>query len=287
LTPLSNIRRFVRRTWNRLPNYTHRATAPLRVLPDFMVIGAQKGGSTSMYWYLAQHPEVYPVFGPEEVHYFSWFYERGSMWYRSFFPTVFTKARAGGKFHTGEASPVYLFHPDVPARVHNLLPNVKLIALLRNPVNRAYSRYQQRLGGGKGHTKNEHISFEEAIDIEIGRSEEETRQVMSSLDEHSRTYLARGMYAVQIRRWLQYFPMEQMYFIKSEDFFADTAETTAKVLEFIGVSKPSVEGIDFTPRGGIGYQSKMSDETRQRLTEYFRPYNAALYELLGRDMGWD
>ena len=287
LTPFVNVRRFVRRTWNRLPNYAHQVSAPLRVLPDFMVIGAQKGGSTSMYWYLAQHPEVHPVFGSEEVHYFSWFYERSPMWYRSFFPTVITKALAGGRFHTGEASPVYLFHPEVPARVHKRLPKVKLIALLRNPVNRAYSRYQQRLGAGKGHTKNEHISFEEAIKIEMDRSEEETRQVMASLNEHSRTYLARGLYAQQLKRWLQYFPMEQMCIVKSEDFFADTAGTTTKVLEFIGVNNPSVQGIDFTPRGGVTYKSKMSDETRHMLTEYFRPHNAELADLLGRDMGWD
>jgi hypothetical protein len=288
LTPLSSARRLVRRVWNRLPNYTHRTTAPLRVLPDFMVIGTQKGGSTSMYKYLVQHPEVYRVFGGEEVHYFSWFYERGPMWYRSFFPTVFTKALAGGKFHTGEASPVYLFHPEVPARVHRMLPNIKLIALLRNPISRAYSRYQQRLGGdrAKGHKQNEHISFEEAIKIELNRSEEEMQRVVASLNEHSRTYLARGMYAQQIKRWLQYFPMEQMCFIKSEDFFADTAATTAIVLKFIGVSDPSIEGIDFTPYGVGGYQSKMSDEMRHLLGEYFRPHNEELYELLGRDLGW-
>src|SRR5687768_13237463 len=104
-------------------------TAHLRRLPDFLIIGAQRGGTTSLYRYLTEHPEIDPAVR-KEIHFFSRHHEQGLDWYRAHFP------RRDESSLVGEASPNYLVHPDVPARVAAALPRVKLIALLRNPVDR-------------------------------------------------------------------------------------------------------------------------------------------------------
>src|SRR5215216_7751234 len=139
-----------------------RATAKLRPLPDFLVLGAQKAGTTALYAYLRRHPQIA---GPswKEVSFFDRHYARGESWYRGNFPsrpaTWLARRRAGAEPIVGEASPGYLFHPHAPQRVATLLPNVRLIALLRDPVDRALSHYHHELALGR-----ESLSFEEAIE---------------------------------------------------------------------------------------------------------------------------
>ena len=107
----------------------------LRMLPDFVIIGAQKSGTSSLYDFVVQHPAILPA-AKKELHYFSLGYKKGEYWYRLRFPI-----RASQKLLSGEASPIYLFYPMVPGRMKKLLPDVKLIVILRNPVDRAYSHY--------------------------------------------------------------------------------------------------------------------------------------------------
>lgn len=153
----------------RLPN------AVFGRAPDFLIIGAQKGGTTSLYTYLCQHPRVVGA-SRIEVHFFDLAYDKGWWWYRSHFPVhVF---RRGERIVTGEASPYYIFHPLVPERVRKDLPNVKLVAILRNPVDRAYSHYQHVRRNGR-----EPLSFEEAIEREPPRTEGEA-EIISSDDEY-------------------------------------------------------------------------------------------------------
>ena len=117
-------------------------------LPDFIIIGAQKSGTTSLYRFIVKHPAIAPA-TKKEVHYFSIWYKFGELWYRSHFPTNLSRynfyKRTNQKLLSGEASPVYLFYPVVPGRMKELLPDVKLIVILRNPVDRAYSHYHHSL----------------------------------------------------------------------------------------------------------------------------------------------
>src|SRR5690348_6863383 len=140
-------------------------TSPIRLLPDFLVIGTQRGGTTSLYHYLQAHESIAPS-SIKEIHFFDRKYARGLAWYRGHFPTGAEKWYAQRlrrqAFVTGEASPVYLFHPHVPARVKQALPAVKLIVLLRNPVDRAYSQYYHAVELGL-----ETRPFEEAIGDEV------------------------------------------------------------------------------------------------------------------------
>jgi Sulfotransferase domain len=262
-------------------------TTPVRVLPDFVIIGSQRAGTSSLYSYLIQHPSLIAA-SLKEVHFFDRNYEKGGRWYRSHFPSrpfeTLVRLRTGTNPVTGEATPGYMFHPDVPRRMAELVPHVKLIALLRNPVDRAYSNYCHRRARGLESLP----SFEEAIAAEPGRLARETS--LTSDDDYSgsehrlHSYLARGLYYDQIKRWLDAFPPTHLLVQKSEDFFADPASTLARTLAFIQL--PGFEPPEYKKLNSLSSGS-MSAETRASLIDYFRPHNQRLYELLGRDFEWD
>ena len=258
------------------------ATNRIRLLPDFIIIGGQKCGTTSLYQYLSEHPSVAPAVR-KEVHYFDWAFRQGTGWYRAHFATRPYRAayelRTGQRLVVGEASPLYLFHPDVPKRARALLPDAKLIALLRDPVQRAYSHYQQRVRRGK-----ESLPFAEAVAREAERIGDcPIEQTYTSTTRRESSYLTRGLYAHQLENWMRVFPREQLLILSSEDFFGDTARVFARVLAFLGLPSGTPPRFDpFNPGSYVG----MDPATRQWLVDYFAPHNHRLFELLGRDLGW-
>ncbi len=153
-----------------MPDKLNKITSFLRTLPDFLIIGAAKSGTTSLYSLISAHPHVLPA-RVKEIRYFASprNYLFGLSWYRSHFPIVFQMCCSAllhrHRMQTGEANPINMFHQDVPGRVKAALPNVRLIAILRNPIDRAYSEYNMQLR--KGH---ESLTFEDAIDAECNRS---------------------------------------------------------------------------------------------------------------------
>ena len=198
-------------------------TSSIRLLPDFLIIGTQRGGTTALYHYLKTHPCITPA-TIADTHFFDKKYSKGLAWYRGHFPTSFRKISAQHlqrrAFVTGEASSSYLFHPHAPKRVAQVLPHVKLITLLRNPVDRAYSQYYHAIELG-----HETLSFEEAIQSEEERTWQEREKILK--DEHyeshtyqHRSYLSRGIYVEQLQAWMHVFPREQFLILKSEDFYA-------------------------------------------------------------------
>lgn len=245
-------------------------TAHLRKLPDFIIIGTQRGGTTSLYRYLTQHPEVGAAFR-KEVHFFDRYYEKGLDWYLAHFP------ERGDYPMVGEASPFYLFHPAVPGRVHAAVPHAKFIALLRNPIDRAYSQYHHKLRRGL-----ETLSFEAAIDQEAERLAVSDDPVSLPWRHHS--YLARGVYVEQVKRWLDVFPREQLLVIQSETFFRDTEQTLHETQSFLGLPVQTPE--EFRAYHLSEYPD-MSAATRRQLQDYFAPYNQQLYDLLGCNYGWE
>jgi Sulfotransferase domain len=252
-----------------------RATARLRPLPDFLILGAQKAGTTALYAYLRWHPQITgPSF--KEVSFFDRHYARGERWYRAHMPV-----RRGGI--VGEASPSYLFHPLAPERVAKLLPHARLIALLRNPVDRAFSHYQHEVALGR-----EQLSFEEALAREGERMEGELERMLREPTYFSHawwnyTYAARGRYAEQLERWLDAFPREQLLVVLTDDLAADTAGTYARVLEFLGVDQ---RGLESYPRIFEREYGAMAAETRIHLDREFAEPNRRLSELLERDLSW-
>jgi hypothetical protein len=260
---------------NAVWTYGH-ATSFARALPDFLIIGAQKAGTTALYSYLRRHPEIG---GPawKEVSYFDRHYRRGTAWYRGQFPF-----RNDGRI-AGEASPGYLFHPLAPERVKETVPDAKLIVLLRNPVERALSHYHHEVALGR-----EPLPFEEAIDAEPERTRGEEERLVREPGYFSHawwdyTYVARGRYAEQLERWFALFPAEQLLVLASEEMSAEPALAYSRVLEFLERSPHELRSF---PRVYRQTYDEMRPETRQRLEAEFEEPNARLYVLLGRDLGW-
>ena len=255
------------------------ATAHLRALPDYILVGGMKCGTTSLFQYLQQHPGVSEVY-VEEVHYFDLNYGRGLNWYRAHFP-VRTKGDRGPL--CGDDSPYYLFHPLVPGRVRRDVPDARLVALLRDPVDRAYSHYHHERRRGR-----ETLSFEEAVAREGERLEGEEARMRADAGhnswEHQRhSYIARGRYAEQLERWFDLFPREQLLVLQSERMFRDPQAVFDRVLAFLGLPDMELEGFRVFNPGGY---EDMAEGTRRRLREMFEPHNEALWELLGERFDW-
>ncbi len=255
-----------------------KATSAIRPLPGFLILGAQKAGTTALYAYLRRHPHIT---GPswKEVSFFDRHWTRGEAWYRGNFPNVL---RARGDL-VGEASPSYLFHPLAPRRVAELVPNAKLIALVRNPVDRAYSHYHHEVALGR-----EPLSFEDALAAEDGRTRGEEERLAAEPGYFSRawwnhTYKARGRYAEQLERWLEVFPREQLLVLPSEELLGEPERAHARLLQFLGAEP---HRLDSYPRVFEREYEAMGPETRVRLAAEFAEPNRRLYGLLGRDLGW-
>ena len=181
-----------------------------------------------MYQGLSQHPGVVEAF-TKEVHYFDPHPDRTSRWYRGHFPR---RAGRNKSFLTGEATPYYLFHPAVPARVADTLPNAKLIVLLRDPVRRAISHFYHELSLGF-----ESRSLLRAIKEEprvLGLEAQRIRQGLPPSYAHQHhTYVSRGMYAEQLERWTSWFSRGQMLVVPAEGLLGDGGQTFARVLTFL------------------------------------------------------
>jgi hypothetical protein len=280
-----------------------RLTHYRRMVPDFIIIGAQKCGTTSLYNYLIQHPRMKPGY-KKEVHFFDNpdHFRKGIPWYRAHFPLTrhpasgirnqasstrnqasgikhhasSTRNQASGITHhasrithhasiTGEATPSYLCHPDVPGRMREIIPHAKFIVLLRNPVDRAYSHYYHRVKHG-----TETLPFEMAV--------RKNQEIFSS-------YLARGVYADQLKRWMDIFPREQFLILSSEDFFKNPQEILPKVTEFLNLPDWEIPLKIFRKYNANRYP-EMDEKTKEYLADYFKPHNERLYDFLGRNFGW-
>jgi hypothetical protein len=244
-----------------------RLTAFVRPLPDFLVLGAMKAGTTSTYAYLVRHPRIQRAWR-KEVHFFEApaTYALGELWYRAHFPI-----RRSGMI-SGDATPSYMFFTEAPARIARHVPRARLITLLRNPVDRAFSHYHHLVQRG-----GECRTFEAALDQQL-------LELPAGPRDDAETYLARGLYAEQLESVLRVFPRDQLLVLVSAELFARPAETVARIFAFLGLPSCAIEVLK--PRNR-GQYPPMPATARARLVRFFRPHNKRLYDLLGRDLGWD
>lgn len=267
-------------------------TARFRPLPDFLVIGAKKGGTTSLANWLAAHPDVLPMFPRwqrrKSPHYFDINYHRGLRWYRSHFPSsgrrAYHERRYGATSRVGESSPYYLFHPWAAERIQETIPNAKLVAVLRDPVSRAYSHYWDRVATGFEPLG----SFEEAIDAEEGRmagvSLDSLRDPGAYSHHHdNHTYLARGLYAEQLERYFALFSRDQMLVLSANALFERPAREFERIERFLGLRSVPARLDPVNVRSG---KPRLDPATAERLRAFYAAHNEALYELLGEDLNW-
>jgi hypothetical protein len=246
-------------------------------LPRFLCLGVQKGGTTTLQVLLEQHPGVFLPAG-KEVHYFSLNYGEGEAWYREQF------APANPDQLCGEITPYYVFHPEAQARIQFLLPQARLIVLLRDPVERTLSQYfhSRRLGL-------------EPLDLEPALAAEEERlagaeEVLASNDgrhrshqEHS--YQARSCYGEQLQRLEALFPANQLLVLRSEDLFTQPEPLWQRLLAFLELEPWPLPVLEQPANAGRGEAAAVPEDLRRRLRQSLAP----TYEWVAQRYGisWD
>ena len=268
-----------------------RVTSPFRILPSFLIIGVSKGGTTSLFEYLIQHPDIEPPL-QKEVNYFNrlnrpFFEYLGLYWYKSFFPTVFKtnehRVNYKRELITGEATTHYIFNENknIPAMVQRLMPSVKLIALLRNPIDRAYSHYQMFVNEGR-----EPPAFEDAIKCELTPTIKRKKLFFSQglNQRHPYSYLARGFYVDQLIQWEKCFSKRQFIIFETDELNLDPQRIVNRVFRFLGIPEYDLTSLT---KHNVGSYPEMSFDTRKMLIEYFRPYNERLGQHLNTKFDWD
>lgn len=254
------------------------ATQRARHLPTTVIVGAQKAGTTQLYAYMVKHPRCYGA-AEKEVDYFSKHPKRPVAWYRSRFPW---KRRVWWRQgHVLEASPSYLPTPSALRKMHTVLPNARVIVILRDPVSRAFSHYQ--------HKKTRHLeprSFAEAVEEEI-RTNAFPAQWGVALRDGAKPmlgYVTRGYYALQLEMLNKMYRRNRILVIDSANLFADTAATCNRVFDYMGLEDFDVEPSKVYNRGY--YQETIDPRVAERLREHYRPYDEMLTEFVGQPFGW-
>lgn len=287
-------------------------------LPDFLICGAEKAGTTALFNFLKEHPEI-GVSTEKELHFFTTNYGKGVEWYENKFK------HTKGKKSVGEASPSYMYHPAVPERIHNLIPDARLIFILRHPVDRAYSQYWHEVN----RSGREKLSFEEAIERAFGAGK---GRVSEDMDRIRLSYLERGRYAEAIERFEEVFPKKKILILIHRDLKERPEEVLKEVFGFLGVDDsfvsdkwrekhnvgitPKSKTVDrivkkviFDNRTGLKFKffmenhmssvwkffgralyregyPPMKKSTRKMLIDYYRPYNEEVESMLGRKLDW-
>lgn len=268
------------------------ATAPLRVNPDYFVIGTKRGGTTSMARWLLEHPDVRGLYPAAEnrkgTYFFDVNYERGHRWYRSHFPVGFIHRSAGRNEGTvpliGDATPYYLHHPHAPARARRHAPDAKVIALLRHPVDRALGHWAERTRNGV-----ETLPFSDALRAEAGRLDGEEQRMIDdptyvSFAHQHWSYADQSRYARGLQRWFGEFPSEQILVLRSEDLYADPSKIYGQTLDFLGLAP-------YEPAAFAAWNMKPKDPIdpadQAFLEAALRDDVAELESMLDRSMQWD
>jgi len=247
-------------------------------LPDFLCLGTQKGGTTSLHKLLQQHPQVYlPTC--KEVHYFSLHDQQGADWYAAHFQAADASQRCG------DITPYYLFHPRAPQRIQELLPQAKLIVLLRDPVERALSQvfHAQRLGF-------EPLELHAALAAEAERlagAHERLQQPGSADYSHQKhSYVARSRYDKQLRRYEALFPPEQLLVLRSEDLFAQPDRLWPQIQRFLGLNPLPLPAPLARANAGLGEADAVPIGVREQLRQELAPTAEAIRQRYGIHWPW-
>lgn len=284
---VSNLPRAVRRPLSTAVRTAGRLTSGARIRPSFLIVGAQRCGTTSLHRTLKQHPSIVGALHKKGVHYFDVNYTRGDSWYQGHFPMKATAARIGRR--TGmpvvacESSPYYMFHPLAPERIARDLPDVKVVVMLRDPVERAYSAHTHELARGF-----ETEELQRALDLEEERLAGEEERLRAdpayvSMHHQHNAYVARGRYVDQLLRLERLVGRERMLVVDAGGFFTEPARVYADVVAFLELPAwPDV----LHERHNARPRRSLDDATARRLDAHFEPYDERLAEWLGWTPSW-
>ena len=259
-------------------------TGSIRVLPDFLVIGAKRCGTTSLFYHLPEHPCISKS-PHDNMGFFNDNFHLGVNWYKSFFPTIFTRNKIKsefGNFLAFDVTTTYMEEESTANNVYQIKPNMKIIVILRNPVDRAYSQYHLSL-----REKAEKRSFEDAMEEnmnELNKESHERYEIKPKFSVEENNYLKKGLYAQQLRHWLNIFPMESMLILSTEEFESKQQVIYNKIFEFLNISQFEVKNTEKMEKGSY---PQMKSETRSLLLDYFRSHNNELFKLINKKFDWE
>lgn len=264
-----------------------RPTAALRADPDYLIVGAQRTGTTSLHRYLRQSPAMIPARLTKGVHFFDSNYERGMGWYRAHFPfrlRMATQAKQlGSRVVTGEASPYYMFHPDIPRRIAAALPQTKAIVVLRDPVQRAWSQYHHE--AGRSYESLEPAAAFRAEEERLTGQEERllADPTYRSHSHQHHSYVARGRYLEQLERLWTHLGENRVHIVESEELKRDPQQVVDGVASFLGMDRWT---LDNPAQHNARSYTAPDDEVHAWLCDQFAEPNERLFERLGRQFAW-
>ena len=253
-------------------------TASSRVLPDFIIIGTVRSGTTSLYYNICEHPSVLAA-AYDEIGFFDSNYHLGIDWYRSMFPTkkeMEKIKRDTGFAITGEDTPFYFWKKEAIERISEIIPNIKLISIFRNPIDRAFSNYNLGI-----RLKTEELSFEESIEEEL---EYMKRNGFRNTLDRKRSYISKGLYEEQIKLWFNIFPKEQIHILSTEDMHKDPEKELQRIFKFLEISEYQIKN---PQKQKSAKYEKMNDRTRERLLEYYKPFNEKFFKIINKRFDWE
>ena len=265
--------------------------APFHILPDFLILAPGACGTTSMLeLYLRSNKEILPS-KVNEITYFDQKHNKPVNWYKMFFPTILTKKIRqilGKKTLTGEATGGYILNPNAPIRIKKIMPKVKLVVMIRNPVDRTLSHYKRRVRI----TKEKQL-LEDLIEHELKHFDEEFEEYINNEKSISRypliSYLTSSKYSQHIEHWLKIFPKEQFLFINANEYFKNPLKEYNKILKFLGLPPhyPKISGQRGISPKGIYNETAIKPQTIEYLKNYFIPHNKRLFELINEEYNWN
>ena len=290
-------------TWDR---FSRKITSRFRMLPSFLILGGSRSGNTSLFAYLTEHPNIMPG-SLKAFFFFQYFTNNKTSFYRSQFPI---KRK---NLITCDSTSSYFVHPLIPARVHKLFPSAKLIVVLRNPVERAYSEFHYTVTLGSELTENfEDVIKSELKRIEIGNKKPELKIENTNYKHFTFSHLRDGLYAQHLERWLKFFSKEQLLVLHTKDLYTNLDQTLAETFEFLNLPKYQIENrieknkidkirplagheqnvyknIDSKTRTLFNVQNypEMKPETKKFLQDFFRPHNEKLFKMIGKRFDWN
>jgi hypothetical protein len=276
--------------------------------PKLLIIGAQKAGTTALYYYLAEHPNI-ALSKDKEIGFFApelfedWpehpnhpilcsrkgtdffdprTYPKAAAWYHSHFPLPH---ELGRHRITYEATPEYLYYPAAAERIFKYDRDMKLIAVLRDPVERAFSAWNMYRSFGEGDyrplvyaPRRETRSFDEAVRDELS-------EMQSCKIKLEPSYVRRGLYHEQLLRYFKVFQRDQILVLDSRALKHNTSDVVERAIHFLGLPEHRHQG-EWPPFLVGDYKAHISGETLRLLREFYEPYNEKLYQLLNHDFGW-
>lgn len=254
-------------------------SAPFRTLPNFIIIGVKRCGTTTLYEQLSEHPCIEKS-AHDNLGFFNNNFELGLNWYRSHFVTNSKKRQIEkkyGKFTTYDVTSSYIQNKQTAENIFKTLPNVKLILILRNPSDRAYSEYNQNIID-----ENESRDFEELIKKEIEEIENTSDENLKFCSDKI-NLVKKGIYIKQVLPWLKIFPREQILIISTEELGEKTDETYNKIFRFLELPEYKIKNKQRYRRGTY---EKMSDEARKILDNFYEQYNNELFQKIEKNFEW-